>query len=331
MFGYILRRLISGVLVLLAISIATFALFFYGPSDPALAYCPETRCTPERLENIRDSLGLDDPVVGQYTEYMTGIFTGNDFQLGAISIECPAPCLGVSFKLRVPVTDYLLDRFPATLSLALGGSVIFLTVGLTLGIMAARRRGTAADKGIVGISLFINAIPYYLLALLAYLFLISQWGIFPNSGYFGPIDDGVLAWVKGMLLAWVVLGLAYSTQYARFSRGSMIESMNEDYVRTARAKGLNERRVTFRHGLRAAIVPVVTIFGLDFAYLLAGTIFTERIFDIQGIGLTALDAIGNSDLPVISATVLISAAFIVVANIVVDIVYSVIDPRVRLT
>jgi peptide/nickel transport system permease protein len=331
MFGYILRRLISGVLVLLAISIATFALFFYGPSDPALAYCPETRCTPERLENIRDSLGLDDPVVGQYTEYMTGIFTGNDFQLGAISIECPAPCLGVSFKLRVPVTDYLLDRFPATLSLALGGSVIFLTVGLTLGIMAARRRGTASDKGIVGISLFINAIPYYLLALLAYLFLISQWGIFPNSGYFGPIDEGVLAWVKGMLLAWVVLGLAYSTQYARFSRGSMIESMNEDYVRTARAKGLNERRVTFRHGLRAAIVPVVTIFGLDFAYLLAGTIFTERIFDIQGIGLTALDAIGNSDLPVISATVLISAAFIVVANIVVDIVYSVIDPRVRLT
>jgi peptide/nickel transport system permease protein len=331
MFGYILRRLISGVLVLLAISIATFALFFYGPSDPALAYCPETRCTPERLENIRESLGLDDPVVGQYTEYMTGIFTGNDFQLGSIAIECPAPCLGVSFKLRVPVTDYLLDRFPATLSLALGGSVIFLTVGLTLGIMAARRRGTAADKGIVGISLFINAIPYYLLALLAYLFLISQWGIFPNSGYFGPIDDGVLAWVKGMLLAWVVLGLAYSTQYARFSRGSMIESMNEDYVRTARAKGLNERRVTFRHGLRAAIVPVVTIFGLDFAYLLAGTIFTERIFDIQGIGLTALDAIGNSDLPVISATVLISAAFIVVANIVVDIVYSVIDPRVRLT
>ena len=331
MFGYILRRLISGVLVLLAISIATFALFFYGPSDPALAYCPETRCTPERLENIRDSLGLDDPVVGQYTEYMTGIFTGNDFQLGSIAIECPAPCLGVSFKLRVPVTDYLLDRFPATLSLALGGSVIFLTVGLTLGIMAARRRGTASDKGIVGISLFINAIPYYLLALLAYLFLISQWGIFPNSGYFGPIDEGVLAWVKGMLLAWVVLGLAYSTQYARFSRGSMIESMNEDYVRTARAKGLNERRVTFRHGLRAAIVPVVTIFGLDFAYLLAGTIFTERIFDIQGIGLTALDAIGNSDLPVISATVLISAAFIVVANIVVDIVYSVIDPRVRLT
>jgi peptide/nickel transport system permease protein len=134
-----------------------------------------------------------------------------------------------------------------------------------------------------------------------------------------------------MLLAWVILGLAYSTAYARFSRGSMIESLNEDYVRTARAKGLSERRVTMRHAMRAAIVPVVTIFGLDFAFLLAGTIFTERIFDIQGIGLSALDAINGKDLPIISATVLIAALFIVVMNIIVDVIYSVIDPRVRLT
>jgi peptide/nickel transport system permease protein len=331
MFGYMIRRLISGVLVLLVVSVSVFALFFYGPSDPALAYCPETRCTPERLETMRTSLGLDRPVAEQYADYIAGIFVGNEFEAGAITIPCDAPCLGVSFKLRVNVTDYLLERFPATLSLALGGSVIFLTLGISMGIFAARKRGTTTDKSIVGSSLFINAIPYYLLALLAYLLLISQWAIFPESGYFSPIDYGPLAWVKGLLLAWIILGLAYSTQYARFSRGSMIESLNEDYVRTARAKGLSERRVTMRHGLRAAIVPVVTIFGLDFAYLLAGTIFTERIFNVQGIGLTALDAIGTKDLPVISATVLIAAAFIVIANIVVDIVYSVIDPRVRLT
>ncbi len=331
MFGYIIRRLITGVLVLLTVSIATFALFFYGPSDPALAYCPETRCTPQRLETITTSLGLDQPAPEQYGKYMKEIVTGGAFELGAISIDCPAPCLGVSFKFREPVRDMLQERFPATLSIALGGAVIFLTVGVSMGIFAARKRGTTTDKGIVGASLVINAVPYYLLALLAYLFLISQWSVFPESGYFGPIDDGPIAWVKGLLLAWIVLGLAYSTQYARFSRGSMIESLNEDYVRTARAKGLNERRVVMRHGLRAAIVPVVTIFGLDFAYLLAGTIFTERIFGIQGIGLTALDAIGNKDLPIISATVLISAAFIVVANIVVDVVYSVIDPRVRLS
>jgi peptide/nickel transport system permease protein len=331
MFGYVVRRVISGVLVLLVISIAVFALFFYGPSDPALAYCPETRCTPQRLDNIRTSLGLDRPVVEQYGDYMRGIVAGNDFQAGEISIKCDAPCLGVSFKLRVNVTDYLLSKFPATLSIALGGSVIMLLIGVSSGIFAARRRGTMSDKGIVGISLIVNAIPYYLLALLAYLLLISQWGIFPESGYFPLLKDGPVAWAKGLSLAWLVIGISSSTQYARFSRGSMIESMNEDYVRTARAKGLSERRVTLKHALRAAIVPVVTIFGLEFAYLLAGTIFTERIFDIQGIGLTGLQAINTRDLPIISATVMIGAAFIVVANLFVDIIYSVIDPRVRLS
>ena len=331
MFGYVVRRIISGVLVLLVISVAVFALFFYGPADPALAYCPETRCTPQRLDNIRTQLGLDRPVVVQYAEYMKGIVAGNDFKAGSITIKCDAPCLGVSFKLRVNVTDYLLTKFPATLSIALGGSVIMLLVGVSSGIFAARRRGTVADKGIVGVSLIVNAIPYYLLALLAYLLLISQWGIFPESGYHPLLKEGPIAWAKGLMLAWLVIGISSSTQYARFSRGSMIESGNEDYVRTARAKGLSERRVTMRHALRAAIVPVVTIFGLEFAYLLAGTIFTERIFDIQGIGLTGLQAIGTKDLPVIAATVLIGAAFIVVANIVVDIIYSVIDPRVRLS
>ena len=331
MFGYIVRRIISGVLVLLVISVAVFALFFYGPSDPALAYCPETRCTPQRLDNIRTSLGLDRPVVEQYGDYMKGIVAGNDFKAGEINIECSAPCLGVSFKLRVNVTKYLLGKFPATLSIAIGGSVIMLLIGVSSGIFAARRRGTMADKGIVGVSLVVNAIPYYLLALLAYLLLISQWGIFPESGYHPLLKDGPIAWAKGLLLAWLVIGISSSTQYARFSRGSMIESMNEDYVRTARAKGLSERRVTMRHALRAAIVPVVTIFGLEFAYLLAGTIFTERIFDIQGIGLTGLQAIGTKDLPIIAATVLIGSAFIVLANIVVDIIYSVIDPRVRLS
>jgi peptide/nickel transport system permease protein len=331
MFGYIVRRLISCVLVLFVVSVSVFALFFFGPGDPAEAYCPESKCTPQRLESIRTNLGLDRPVLEQYTDYMKGIFVGNDVQAGAITIPCDAPCLGVSFKLRVNVTDYLMARFPATLSIALGGAVLFLSIGVSSGVFAARRRGTLADKGVVSASLIIYAIPYYLLALLAYLLLISQWGIFPESGYFSPIEDGPVAWIKGMSLAWLVIGVTSATQYARFTRGSMIESMNEDYVRTARAKGLTERRVTFRHALRAAIVPVVTIFGLEFGFLLAGTIFTERIFDIQGIGLTALDAIGTQDLPVISATVLIGATFIVLSNLVVDIVYSVIDPRVRLS
>jgi peptide/nickel transport system permease protein len=330
MFGYIVRRLISGILVLLVVSIAVFALFFYGPSDPAQAYCPETRCTPQRLDNIRHSLGLDRPVLDQYGDYMKGIVAGNDFHAGSITIKCSAPCLGVSFKQRLNVSHYLAGRFPATLSLAVGAACIFLTMGVTLGVFAARRRGTTTDKLVVGASLLVNSVPYYLLALLAFLMLISQWGIFPDSGYF-PLTQDPVAWFKGLILAWLCVGISTSTAYARFSRGSMIESLNEDYVRTARAKGLSDRRVTLRHALRAAVVPVVTIFGLDFAVLLAGTVFTERIFDIQGIGLTALDAIRQRDLPMISATVLIAAAFVVTANLLVDMVYSLIDPRVRLT
>ena len=180
-------------------------------------------------------------------------------------------------------------------------------------------------------SLFINAIPYYLLALLAYLYLVQGLGLFPETGYHSPFTEGIPAFLGGLALPWLILGIAYCTQYARFSRGAMVDALNEDFVRTARAKGLAERTVTRRHALRAAVVPVVTIFGLDFAYLLAGTVFTEKIFGIQGIGLAGLDAVQRTDLPMISATVLLGAVFIIVANIVVDILYSVIDPRVRLS
>ena len=331
MFGYIIRRIVSAALVLLAVSVMVFALFFYGPSDPAQAMCPDSRCTPQRLDAIRANLGLDQPVAEQYTEYMKGIFVGREIKSGSINIPCDAPCLGVSFKLRVNVFDYLWDRVPATISLAVGGAVVFLSLGLTIGVIAARKRGTMADKAIVSSSLIVNSIPYYLLALLAYLYLVSKWAVVPETGYYPITEDGPIAWFKGLLLAWIVLGLAYSTQYARFSRGSMIEAMSEDYVRTARAKGLKESRVTLKHALRAAIVPIVTIFGLDFASLLAGTVFTEQIFSIQGIGLTALDAIGTQDLPIISATVLLASTLFVFSNIIVDIVYSLIDPRVRLT
>jgi len=330
--GYIVRRIVAGILVLFATSIAIFALFFYGPSDPAQASCPETKCTAARLDQIRENLGLDQPVVQQYGTYVKGIFVGRDIASGALSYDCHAPCLGVSFKQGLPVTPYLLDRFPATLSIALGAAVVFLTVGVATGIYAARRRGKTSDKVVVGLSLVVNAIPPYLLFLMSYLYLISATQILPESGYVSPFSGGlhVVAWASGMLAAWLTLGLSQATAYARFSRGSMVEVLNEDYVRTARAKGLSDRRVTFKHGLRAALVPVVTIFGLDFAFLLSGTIFAEWIFGIEGIGITALRATRDADLPLISATVLIAATFIVAANIVVDIVYSLLDPRVRL-
>lgn len=329
MVGYIARRLVAAIMVVVLTSMIVFALFFYGPSEPARALCQSERCTPERLETINTALGFNRPITEQYGEWAKGVVAGRTVDLGSLAIDCPAPCFGVSYQQKIPVTELLKSRFPATLSIAVGGATLYLLVGVTLGVLAARRRGTMIDRSLVGGSLIISSVPYYLFALLASLYLVTLWGVAPQTGYF-PITEDPLAWASGLLLPWLVLGLANSTQYARFSRGSMVESLSEDYVRTAKAKGLPERRV-LRHALRAAIVPVVTIFGLDVAALLAGTVFTERIFGVQGIGITALNAIGTQDLPIIAATVLIGAVMVVTANVVVDIVYSVIDPRVRLT
>jgi peptide/nickel transport system permease protein len=196
-------------------------------------------------------------------------------------------------------------------------------------VFAARFRGTATDRGLVGVSLVVSSIPYYIIALLAFLIIYVQWGYFESLGY-NAFTDGPVKWATGLALPWLVLGITSCTAYARYSRGAMVETLGEDYVRTATAKGVAARAVIFKHALRAAVVPIITIFGLDFAYLLAGTVFTEKIFQIQGIGVKALDSIFQYDFPVIQATVLFGAILIVLANLVVDILYSVIDPRVRL-
>jgi peptide/nickel transport system permease protein len=185
------------------------------------------------------------------------------------------------------------------------------------------------DRSLVASTLLLSSIPYYILALMAYLYFVLRWGIVPDTSYV-PLTENPLEWFSHMLLPWSALVVWSCVTYARFGRGSMLDSLGEDYVRTARAKGLGEASIVLRHALRAAIVPVITIFGIDFATLLSGAIFTEYIFGIQGIGLTALQSITQGDLPVISATVIIAAAFIVVANLVVDLLYSVLDPRVRL-
>lgn len=332
MFGYIVRRLLGGVLVIVFSSMIVFALFFYGPSDPGRVLCNAAsgRCTPEQAELINDSLGLNEPIHEQYALWAKGIFAGRDMDLGGSTVECPAPCFGVSYQTKQPVFEIMKERMPATISLALGGAVVFLPLGVTLGVLAARKRGTSTDKLLVGSSLFIHSIPYYLLALMVYLYTVTQWGLFGTPAYH-PITQDPLAWAGGLLLPWLVLGIASSTPYARFSRGSMIDALGEDFVRTARAKGMHERVVVVNHALHAALVPVITIFGLDLATLLAGTIFTEKIFGIDGMGREALDAVSDSDFPIISATVLIAAVLVVTANVIVDIVYSVVDPRVRLS
>jgi peptide/nickel transport system permease protein len=322
--------LISVVLVLVATSLLVFVLFFKGPRNPAEGICQQQgRCTPQREQLLEHTLGFNKPMLSQYGTWAKGVFAGRTIKFGAAEFKCPAPCFGISYTTYEPVFKMMKQRFPATLSIAIVGASIYLIVGVFLGVMAARYRGSWLDRGLVSMSLVISAFPYPLLALLIYLYGIVIWNIFPQSGYY-PILQNPWKWATGLILAWLAIGLTNSTSYARFSRGSMLETLGEDYVRTAMAKGLTNRKVIFKHALRAAIVPVITIFGIDFATLLAGTVFTEQIFGIQGIGYQALSSIRTFDLPVISATVLFGAAFIVFANLIVDMLYSVLDPRVRL-
>jgi peptide/nickel transport system permease protein len=328
---FIVRRLVSAFLVVVLTSMAVFALFFLGPSNPARPVCEaQGRCTPEALAAIEQQMGLDQGVVTAYGAYVRGLFVDRTITMGS-EYTCEAPCLGISYGTREEVSKELAEKFPATLSVALGGAAIYLGLGVTLGVLAARWRGSPADRLLVGSSLVVSSVPYYLFALLAWIFLTLQWDVFPATGY-TPLTEDPAAWAAGLLLPWLVLGVAGSTQYARFTRGSMVDVLGEDFIRTATAKGLRRGRVVFGHGLRAALVPVVTIFGLDLAALLAGTIFTEQIFEIDGIGSWALESLqAPQDFPVILATVLVSAVLVVLANLVVDVVYAFLDPRVGLS
>ena len=331
MIGYIVRRLFTAALVVILTSMIVFAIFFLGPTNPAQPLCDlNGRCTPERLALLTEAMGFNEPVTQQYLEWAKGIFVDREVDMGAI-YQCDAPCLGISYSTRTPVTEDLIARFPATLSIAIGGSLIYLTLGVLLGTVAARFRGTATDRGLVTFSVVVSAIPYFVIALLVWIFFSLTWGIFPDTSY-TPLTEDPAAWFWGLMLPWLCLGITGSTAYARFTRGQMIESLGEDYVRTAQAKGIKSRKVIVVHALRAAIVPVITIFGLDFAYLLSGTIVTEQIFGIDGIGRWAIEALrAPVDFPVVAATTLFASVLIVIANLLVDIFYSVIDPRVRLT
>ncbi len=334
MFAFLVKRILSGILTIVLVSMLVYALFWYGPKSPALQLCVQEtngRCGPTspRLAEYEERLGYNNPIYSEYGKWAKGLVFDREIMLGDTPYDCPKPCLGISFRDKSLVTDQMKERFPVTLSLAIGASTLYLLIGVTLGVLAARRRGTLADKALVSSSLFLSSIPYFLVALLSYLLLTLSTSVFPDVEYV-PLTENPVKWVSGLLLVWLVMGIYGATQYTRFSRGAMVESLSEDYVRTAKAKGLKTRVVVLRHALRAALVPIVTIFGLDFAFLLSGTVFTEAIFGLEGIGKWGLDATYIMDLPVVQATTLVLAVAVVVGNILVDIAYSWLDPRVRL-
>ena len=328
MLIYIARRIVLAISVLFVALVATFLLFFAGPADPAQSMCGELRCSQQKLEDIRASMRLDRPVTEQFTEYFKGLFVGREIIQGASVKECSAPCLGYSFRGQREVKGAILERFPTTVALALMAMSVFLTVGISTGVLAARRRGTPLDRFVVGFSQVFGAIPYYIVALLFALYLTVLNDILPRAV---NISAGVGPWLLGLVAPAIILGLVTSTGYVRYTRASMVDTLAQDYVRTARSKGISENTVVYRHALRAAISPVVTILGLDMAVLMSGTLITEQIFGVDGVGRLTIQSLFQDDLPIIMGAVLVTSFLVVTMNLLVDIAYSFVDPRVRLT
>jgi peptide/nickel transport system permease protein len=318
MTTYIIRRLLWVIVLLFLVSAITFLIFFALPSaDPAQLRAGR-QPNPALVEAIRHNLKLDKPIYVQYWLYMKQLVLHFNF--------------GYSYQNNISVKQQIFDRLPATVSLALGAAVVWLVIGITVGTISAIKRRSIFDRMAMGGALVGISAPVYWLGLLS-LFLFSndigKIPIFPGSGSYVPFSQDPSKWFTSLIMPWFVLAASFAAFYARLLRSNLIEVMGEDYIRTARAKGLRERRVVFRHGIRSAITPIVTAAGLDIGILLGGAILTESVFNIPGIGRLAFESIQNSDLPMIQGTVLLGAFFIVMMNLVVDVAYAFIDPRVR--
>jgi peptide/nickel transport system permease protein len=322
MAAYIARRLLWVVFLLFTITCITFVIFSVLPSgDPAVARAGRSP-SPELVEIIRTQLGLDKPKYEQFINYIGDIlpFVGGN-----------GIYFGFSYQNNTDVLPEILERLPVTIFLTVGAVILWLSIGIPLGVLSAVKSGTWMDRLAMGIALIFISAPVYFFGLVA-IFLfddnIGKFPILPGNSAYGEATT-FAGKAEALIMPWCVLAAAFAAIYARFLRGNLIDTLQEDYIRTARAKGLSERRVVFRHGVRAAITPIVTLLGLDIGILLGGAILTETVFNIPGIGRYAYNAITLSDLPVIQGTVLFGAFFIVMMSLFVDILYAFIDPRVR--
>lgn len=337
MIVFIIRRLVGAVLLLFVVSAVTFSIFFVVPrlagataEDLASRYVGKT-ADEQQVRQMADKLGFHDPLVVQYGRFAKGIVAGADYDYGPAAEHCPAPCFGYSFLTQAPVWPDLLDRLPVTASLAAGASAIWLLAGVATGVISALRRGSIFDRAAMGVALAGVSLPIFFTGLLALGIFSYTLGVTaPGSSYTALAEDPA-QWAYDLILPWITLAFLYAAGYARLTRSGMLETMSEDFIRTARAKGLPERTVVLKHGLRATLTPIVTIFGLDVGLLLGGAILTESTFSLNGIGRYAILAIGANDLPKVMGVTMVAAFFIVLANLVVDILYAVVDPRVRLT
>ena len=331
MFIFVLKRLAYTTILLAIVSLTIFFIFDLIPVDPARLVCSK-QCTPALVEANRQRLGLDVSVLEQWWRFIVGLFAGRTFGEEGIAITCAAPALGYSFSRHECVTTIVAEAFPFTLSLALGAFVLWLSVGVSLGVLSARKKGKFADRAASVFVLVGTSLPTFITGILVVLFIVL------NFNLVNPLDLGnwhnpftePLGWLQTFFFPCATLALAYAATYTRFTRSNVIETSSEDFIRTARAKGLSEKVILRKHTLRAALAPITTIAGLDFAGLLGGAIITEGIFGLNGLGRLSIKAVTQTyDLPIIVATTLIASAFVLIMNLIVDIAYAYIDPRVR--
>jgi peptide/nickel transport system permease protein len=322
MLRYIVRRLLWVFVTLLLITFLTYMIFFVMPPTKPEVNFAGKQPTPELVAEVRRQFGLDKPVIVQYGLFVKRIFLGDEYGW---------PGLGFSFTTRDALKPIILDRLLVTLQLAIGAAILWLLVGIPIGILSALRPRSVFDRFAMGFALFGVSTPVFFLGpVMLYIFWFKL-GWLPGSGFYPISQYGFTEWFLHMIMPWTVLALAYAAFYARMTRGNLIEAMGEDYIRTARAKGLSERRVVMKHGLRASLTPIVTILGLDLGGLLGGALITETVFNLQGLGNYAVRSVFAGDLYAILDVTLIAAFFITFANLVVDIIYAFLDPRVRYT
>ena len=319
MTRFVLRRVFYLILVLLIITLVTYVIFFAGNAGNLAARFAGRTAGPQQIHDAEIRLGLNHPFWSQYWHYLIGLLHGS---------------FGLDYQNQIPVTSEITRAFPVTASLAIGAAVVWLVIGIPIGIMSATRPRSLRDRSGTVFALTFLSMPTFVLGLLLLLVLyyyLTRAGIhwFPPGGYIGLTQDPA-QWAVHLVLPWFTLALVQAAVYTRLIRSSLLDVLGEDYIRTARAKGLSRRTVIYRHGVRAALTPVVTQLGIDVGTLLAGAVVTERVFGLNGLGVLGLNAIFNGDLPVVAAVVLLAAVFIVVMNTVVDVFYAVLDPRVRL-
>ncbi|MEI7476228.1 MAG: ABC transporter permease [Actinomycetes bacterium] len=330
MYRFIGRRMFFAAITILIVSAVVFAIFSYLPFDPASLTCGQ-RCTPQIIAGNRIKLGFDKPVYEQFWLFISGIFAGRTYGTGQAAFSCPAPSFGYSFNENACVTDMIKEAMPITVNLAVGALIIWLIIGVGLGVLAAKFKNRWPDTSSSVFVLLGTSLPTFVTGLALLIWVSIKWKIIPMSldGYVSVLNNPG-RWFMYFILPWITLAIAYAALYTRFTRAAVLDTLGEDYIRTARAKGVKEGTVLFKHTLRAVLAPIITLAGLDFAGLIGGAIITETIFNLPGLGRLTLRSTYEFDLPVVLATTILAAVVVIVMNLIVDMLYAVLDPRVRI-